>query len=130
MNIRGFHHLAIQVRSLERMSAFYRDVLGLREVARHQREDGSVRSIWMGLPGAFLALEEVEGEPGAEPFRHPRPGLFLLGLRIDASAREDVRRALHAHGVAVEHESKWTLYLRDPEGNRLGLSHHPDGHSP
>ncbi|HXX30163.1 MAG TPA: glyoxalase, partial [Myxococcaceae bacterium] len=28
-------------------------------------------------------------------------------------------------GVAVEHETRWTLYVRDPEGNRVALSHHP-----
>ena len=27
--------------------------------------------------------------------------------------------------VAVEHETRWTLYVRDPEGNRVALSHHP-----
>jgi len=23
------------------------------------------------------------------------------------------------------HRTRWTLYLRDPEGNRIGLSHYP-----
>jgi hypothetical protein len=29
------------------------------------------------------------------------------------------------HGVDVVYESPWTIYVRDPEGNRIGLSHFP-----
>ena len=28
--------------------------------------------------------------------------------------------------VPVLHQTRWTVYFRDPEGNRLALSHHPD----
>jgi len=126
MNVRGFHHLAIQVRSLERVAAFYRDVLGLREQARHHRQDGSLRALWMGLPdGGFLALEEVTGEVPAQPFRTPEPGLYLLALRISPEERASVLAELSRHGVEVVHQSQWTVYVRDPEGNRVGLSHHP-----
>src|SRR5437762_3243363 len=62
MPIRGFHHLAIQVRSLEETAAFYRQVLGLAERERHHRPDGTLRSIWLDVPGTgggFLALEET-----------------------------------------------------------------------
>jgi len=127
MDIRGFHHLAIQVRDLERQAAFYREVLGLPEMTRHRREDGSVRSVWMGLSdGGFLALEEVSGEAIEEGFRHERPGLFLLALRISSVERAATLATLADRGVTVTHQSRWTLYLRDPEGNRIGLSHHPD----
>ena len=125
MDIRGFHHLAIQVQSLERMAAFYSGVLGLPELERHLRPDGSVRSIWLSLCSGFLALEEATGEPTGEPFISPRPGLHLLALRIDASDRARVRDALERHGAAIIKETGWTLYIQDPEGNRIGLSHHP-----
>ena len=126
MDIQGFHHLAIQVRSLETVAAFYREVLGLPELARHLRPDATLRSIWMGLPGGFLALEESEGEVSAEPFRTDTPGLLLVALRIAASARPSVLAELRTKGVEVVHQTRWTLYLRDPEGNRVALSHHPE----
>lgn len=126
MNIRGFHHLAIQVRDLERVTAFYRDVLKLPEQARHRRPDGSLRAVWMGLPdGSFLALEEVEGEVTADGFRTPRPGLHLLALRIGREDRAAALEALARHGVPVMHQTRWTVYFRDPEGNRVAISHHP-----
>jgi glyoxylase I family protein len=127
MDVQGFHHLAIQVRDVEKVTAFYREVLGLSELKRHYRSDGSLRSVWVGVPGGgFLALEEVSGEPEPGPFRNERPGLFLLALRIAKAERARAVEALGRAGVAVEHETKWTVYVRDPEGNRVALSHHPE----
>jgi glyoxylase I family protein len=126
MRIQGFHHLAIQVQDLERALSFYRDLLGLEEQARHQRPDGTLRSIWLCMPdGTFLALEACEGAAEPSGFRSPRPGLHLLSLRIDRGARAEVEAALLAGGAAIVYRTRYTLYLRDPEGNRVGLSHHP-----
>lgn len=126
MRVRGFHHLAIQVRDLPRTAAFYREVLGLPEQARHHRPDGSLRSIWMGLPDGFLALEECDRAPQQTPFRDPTPGLHLLALRIGREERAEALRELEGRGVEVVHQTRWTIYFRDPEGNRIALSHHPD----
>lgn len=127
MNIRGFHHLALQVHALDEVAAFYREVLGLPERERHHAPDGTVRSIWLGFPGGFLALERVESPPLPDPrFRDGRPGLFLLALRIDAADRARVRAELERRNLPLVHETRWTLYVRDPEGNRVALSHHPD----
>jgi glyoxylase I family protein len=129
MNVEGLHHVALQVRALGPMVAFYREVLGLRVLAEHPGPDGAPRSVWMGLPGAFLALETVTGMPAPRaPFRNQAPGWFLVALRISAVDRERVRAELERARVPVEQETEWTLYVRDPEGNRVALSHHP--HSP
>ncbi|WP_199242761.1 VOC family protein [Vitiosangium sp. GDMCC 1.1324] len=127
MDVQGFHHLAIQVRDVEKVTAFYREVLGLSELKRHYRPDGSLRSVWVGVPGGgFLALEEVTGEPEPGPFRNERPGLFLLALRISPAERARAVETFARAGVPLEHETKWTVYVRDPEGNRVALSHHPE----
>ncbi len=127
MDVQGFHHLAIQVRDVERATAFYRDVLGLAELRRHLRPDGSLRSVWVGVTGGgFLALEAVSGEVEPGPFRHEQPGLFLLALRISPAGRARAVEELARAGFPVEHETTWTVYVRDPEGNRVALSHHPD----
>jgi catechol 2,3-dioxygenase-like lactoylglutathione lyase family enzyme len=78
------------------------------------------------LAAGFLALEASEGEPAAHPFKDPSAGLHLLALRIDASERAAWEELLTTRGVPVVHRSRWTLYVQDPEGNRVGLSHHPD----
>jgi catechol 2,3-dioxygenase-like lactoylglutathione lyase family enzyme len=123
---RGFHHLAIQVRDLAVTERFYREVLGLAVIKRWPAHDGKAeRSVWLDVgDGAFLALERVaDGAPVAEDAA--RPGLHLVALRIEHAAREAWVRRLEAAGVAVEARTAFTLYVRDPEGNRVGLSHWP-----
>jgi catechol-2,3-dioxygenase len=127
VKIQGFHHLAVQVHALEEVTTFYRDVLGLPERERHLGPDGAVRSIWLAVGEGFLALERVERKPHPDPqFRDGRPGIFLVALRIDAAERARVRAELERLRIPLVHETRWTLYVRDPEGNRVALSHHPE----
>lgn len=132
MRIQGFHHLAIQVTDVERCTAFYRDVLGLSEQARHHLPDGRLRSVWLTVDaqGGFLAVERCDAETPSEeePFRTPRAGLHLLALRIPSGSRGLVEEELAARGIPVVHRTAYTIYVRDPEGNRVGLSHHPHPH--
>ena len=128
---RGFHHLAIQVRDLRDAERFYRDVLGLAVLRRWPAQDGQPgeRSVWLDVgDGGFLALEVVAaGATAAEDAaRATRPGLHLVALRIERATRTSWEHRLAAAGVPVEARTPFTLYVRDPEGNRVGLSHWPD----
>jgi catechol 2,3-dioxygenase-like lactoylglutathione lyase family enzyme len=128
---RGFHHLAIQVRDLALCERFYRDILGLAVLRRWPARDGQSgeRSVWLDTgDGSFLALEVVSAGPTAaeDDARTTRPGLHLVALRIERAARAEWERRLIAAGVPVEARTAFTLYVRDPEGNRVGLSHWPD----
>lgn len=120
----AFHHLAVRVRDLEGCERFYREVLGLPVVERWPGEDGRDRSVWLGVESGFLALERLAAAPEAAP--GGEAGLHLLALRIPARERAAWEARLAARGVAVTRRTRWTLYLEDPEGNRIGLSHHPD----
>jgi glyoxylase I family protein len=126
--VHGHHHLAIQVKDLPRAERFYADVLGLEVVRRWPREDGpGERSVWMsvGAGEEFLALEACEVASPPATFRDPRAGLHLVALRIQAVERGAWEERLAARGVEIVHRTPFTLYLRDPEGNRIGLSHFP-----
>lgn len=124
--ITGFHHLAIQVRDLSKAEEFYGGLLGLPVVARHRDSSGRPRSIWVGLAGGgFLALELCHGQPPAKPFRDPTPGLHLLALGIRVEERRQWEQKLARAGFEKIAETPFTFYVLDPEGNRIGFSHHP-----
>ena len=126
----GVHHVAIAVGDLEAVEAFYTGVLGLPilrrwPVAGDEKRD---RSVWLDLgEGAFLALERGDAEvvpAGAPAYR--TQGYLMIALRITRAARADWEARLAAAGVAVVDRTAYTLYVVDPEGNRVGLSHWPD----
>jgi len=124
------HHLAIQVRDLPACERFYRNVLDLPLLRRWPRDGGGDRAVWLDLGGgAFLALERAEGAEQVDPhppWRDGRPGYHLLALAIGPGERAAWEARLEAAGAPVVHRTRWTSYVLDPEGNRVGLSHHPE----
>ncbi len=119
------HHLAVVVADLQRAASFYEDVLGLREIRRWDDPHGNQRSIWCELgQNAFLAIERAEH---ADPRRNDTsPGFHCIALGIRPDERDAWRKRFEAAGVEVFRESAYTLYVRDPEGNIIGLSHYPE----
>ena len=122
------HHLAVVVADLGRAERFYAGVLGLRVIRRWDDDAGAPRSIWLELGDAFLAVEKA-GAPG--PLRaDAAPGWHCVALAIPRDARAEWLERLAAMGVAVERQSDHTLYVRDPDGNLVGLSHWPEPCAP
>jgi glyoxylase I family protein len=120
----GTSHVAVVSRDLHASERFYVGVLGLPVLVRYEDEAGKHRSTWVGLDGAFLALERATL---AGPLREDAaPGLHCLALRIRASDRKAWRDHLASVGLVVERESKFSLYVRDPDGVLVGLSHYPE----
>ena len=117
------HHLAVLVRDLEGAEAFYTGVLGLAVRQRWNDEAGRPRSVWVELGGgAFLAIERAGENAPAGP---GHAGWHCVALGITATERAAWRARLEAAGVAVVRESPYTMYVQDPEGNLVALSHHP-----
>jgi catechol 2,3-dioxygenase-like lactoylglutathione lyase family enzyme len=120
----GFHHVAVQVQNVAHVARFYVELLGLPELKRFHRDDGSLRSIWVGAStgatsGPFLAIEQLSGAvKGAL-------GFSMVALTIEAAQRRAIVARLRQLEVPIERETAWTVYVRDPEGNLVGLSHHP-----
>jgi len=125
----AFHHVAIQCADLGRSEAFYREVLGLGVLRRWAREGGGDRSVWLSIGdggGAFLALERADEPASPAAWRDGKAGLHLVALRIAPSERRAWEDRLEAAGVLVVHRTRWSIYFHDPDGNRIGLSHHPE----
>lgn len=110
------HHIALRTRSVEALAAFYRELLQLPVV----REQPGY-SVWLGLEHAVLMIERAqETEPPI-----PAASRELLALAVDTVERSRIAAALQARGLVVEEQTVYTLYFRDPDGRRVGVSTYP-----
>jgi len=110
-------HAVLKVRSLAASVPFYRDVLGLKEVARH---GGRMAFFSCGENHHDLALLEI-GEQAPLPV-HRQVGLNHLAFKVGDSldALRACRDHLAAHGVELDgqsdHRVSQSLYCHDPDG--------------
>jgi catechol 2,3-dioxygenase len=116
-------HVVFYVQDLKRSLAFYRDLLGFREVGRIF--DGKAAALTSGRTHHELLLIEVGAAPSPPPGR--RRGLYHIGIKIGDSLDElrVAKRELEEAGVAItgmsDHTVSQSLYLADPDGNEVEL---------
>jgi catechol 2,3-dioxygenase-like lactoylglutathione lyase family enzyme len=111
------HHVAFRTHDLERLRAFYTDVLGFTET----RRDGE-RSVWLAAGDAILMLERA----GANEPRELGASMELVAFEVTREERDALRAKLVATGIALDGETAFTTYVRDPDRRRIGFSHYPD----
>ena len=110
------HHLALRTLDVPRLAAFYRDVLGL-PLANHEDAPGRV---WLQASGTVIMIEPRDAsEPGPE-----RGSLDLVAFAIEPDERAGFVDRLVRAGIAIEGETAFTVYFRDPDGRRVGVSHY------
>ncbi len=128
MKIEGIDHVVLRVHDLERAVDFYTHILGCT-LERRQEAIGMVQ---LRAGSSLIDLVSVDGvlgrKGGAGPGREGH-NMDHLCLRIADFDLEVVREHLMRHGVEIgEVSSRFgaggegtSLYLADPEGNRLEL---------
>ena len=116
-------HVVFYVKDLDRSLAFYRDLLGFREVGRIF--NGAAAALTSGRTHHELLLIQVGDAPAPPSGR--RLGLYHIGIKVGDSL-DDLRRAKHEleqAGVSIEgmsdHTVSQSLYLRDPDGHAVEL---------
>jgi glyoxylase I family protein len=130
--IDGIDHVVLRVVDLDRMLAFYRDVLGCT-IEREQPEIGltQLRAGW-----SLIDLITVSGKlgrsGGAAPGAEAR-NVDHVCLAIRAFNETALRAHLSAHGVEIVEEGLRygaggegaSVYVRDPEANLIELKGPP-----
>lgn len=107
------HHVAFRTDDLPALERFYAGVLNLPVLRRNEE-----RSLWLDAGGAILMLEKRdEGEPTV-----PAGSKELVAFAVSKAVIE----RLEAERVPIEARTAYTLYVRDPDGRRIGLSSYPD----
>jgi catechol-2,3-dioxygenase len=110
------HHIALRTRDLDGLVAFYARWFRL-SVVRETRP----RSVWLGLgPEAVLMIELADADEPAPA----RGSLDLIALAVSAERRTLLREEL-VRAALLEGETQHTLYFRDPDGRRVGVSSYP-----
>jgi catechol-2,3-dioxygenase len=125
MEIKELGHLVLYVRDLEQSVAFYRDVLGWKQVSPEVP----------GMPAAAFSsgrthheLLLIEVGPDAAPIPQGRRiGLYHFGLKVGDTDDElrEARAQVQAAGVQIsgasDHTVTHSLYILDPDGNEIEL---------
>jgi catechol 2,3-dioxygenase len=118
-------HVVLKVRDVEKSAAFYRDVIGLREVARGEFAAKMVFFSATGENHHDLALAEVGRDAPDAPAQ--AVGLYHVALKIGDSldTLRAAREHLEAHGVTrlriIDHRVSQSIYLSDPDGHGIEL---------
>ncbi|HYC56997.1 MAG TPA: VOC family protein [Candidatus Binatia bacterium] len=107
------HHVALRTGDIAGLAAFYRELLGLPLL-----RDLSPRSLWLSLgDGAVLMIESREAK---EPTL-PDGTMDLVAFGVDAERKSTIRQLAIARGC-FDGETEYTVYLRDPDHRRVGVS--------
>ena len=124
MAVQELGHLVLYVRSVQRSAAFYRDVLGWRQL---ETPPGAPVALFSGgrTHHELLLIEVGEGAQAIPSGR--RVGLYHFGLKVGDS--DDELRAMlarvQAAGTTIvgasDHTVSHSLYILDPDGNELEL---------
>jgi catechol 2,3-dioxygenase-like lactoylglutathione lyase family enzyme len=109
---------------LEKVTAFYRDGLGLRELARFEQHAGYA-GVMLGLPGAIYHLEftrRCTGSPGPAP---SKDNLLVLYIPEPADLARTRERLERFGCLPVEPENPYwrgrSVTFEDPDGWRVVL---------
>ncbi len=127
MTVRELGHLVLYVHDVRRSAAFYRDVLGWRQIMPEPGVDPvGAAAFSSGRTHHELLLIEVGADATPIP-RGRRVGMYHFGLNVGES--DDDLRAMVATlkeaGATIvgasDHTVTHSLYVEDPDGNEIEL---------
>jgi len=126
MKVQELGHVVLYVHDLERSAAFYRDVLGFRQIFGQGQSNFPAAAFSSGRTHHELLLIEVGSDATPIPAGR-RVGMYHFGLKV-GDTDDELRAALatlETNGVAVvgagDHGFTHSLYLLDPDGNEIEL---------
>jgi catechol 2,3-dioxygenase-like lactoylglutathione lyase family enzyme len=107
-------HCSVIITDVARSRHFYRELLGLKEIAPPNTFDFIVA--WFDLGGGQTLHLLLKPQADSISPRH-----FALGIRDAKQARDDLR----ATGIAIEETTPIPhcdrFFIRDPDGNRIEM---------
>ncbi len=112
------HHLAILTDDVAALAEFYARVVGLCRI-----EAPRPGVAWFAISRTVLMIEPLLQDLRAASCR-------VIALGGTAWEQDALEERLRAASVAIESRTEWTVYFRDPDGNRLAFSQYDFGALP
>jgi catechol-2,3-dioxygenase len=122
--IKALGEIAFRVSDLEKMQAFYHDVIGLELLKRFEKIAFFKIAEGYGGHTQVLALFDRSAEPGYAGLSREKTTVDHIAFEIPLSAYESEVNRLRELGLEVRtSEHTWvhwrSLYVDDPEGNMV-----------
>jgi catechol-2,3-dioxygenase len=126
VQVKELGHLVLYVRNVERSAAFYRDVLGFRQILAPTPRGFPAAAFSSGRTHHELLLIEVGDDAQPMPVGR-RIGMYHFGLKVGDTDDElrDALAKVRDSGTTIvgtsDHTVTHSLYILDPDGNELEL---------
>ncbi len=121
MKIKELGHVVLYVTNLEKISYFYREILGFNQIAKKD----AMAVFSTGRTHHELLLIEIGGNINSD--KKIKPGLYHIGFKI-GDKEEDLKNAikeLKKHKIIIiggaDHTVTKSIYIQDPDENELEL---------
>ena len=125
--IQGLDHVAVNVRDLDKSVEFYTKVLGLKITRREHNKPGIEYFLDAGT--SLIGLIQADLKGPQHLFAHEGLGASHFSFRIKSQDFDRIHETLKASGVEIlyvkKREKSWSIYFKDPDGNKLEMTAWP-----
>ena len=122
MRVQSLGHVVLKVRDLNRSVPFYRDILGLKEVAK-----AGEKMVFFSFVDNHHDVALVETDQEALRAEENSPGLHHVAFKVGDSLDElqEAKNWLISKGIEPyqtrDHVATQSVYFHDPDGNQIEI---------
>jgi glyoxylase I family protein len=124
MQLKGIHHIALNVKDLDRAESFYTDILGFQVTNRFSK---GLRHLMLETGNAAIALfESPELEVKEAISLLSEEGYLHLALEADPADFENIIKELQSNNIDIDNGpvkrgDGESIYFNDPDDNHLEI---------
>ena len=109
-----FHHFNFNVKDLDKSLAFYKDILGFKEVRRNENKEKGFTLVFLGdsVTGFLLELTWLKDHPDAYDLGEQEYHLALVTDDFEAAYKKHKELGI----IVYDNQAMGVYFLEDPDG--------------